>query len=88
MVATQSNFNACVGNKKPWRKFIDLRRGGYAAAGITEDSPYYTGCMSIITSNKLTEYDEFAIKHWGEGGNNNGTITGEWTNPFPWQQFR
>ncbi|MGC3164676.1 peptidase M23, partial [Enterococcus faecium] len=44
---------------------------------------YYTGCMSIITSNKLTEYDEFANKHWGEGGNNNGTITGERTNPFP-----
>ncbi|MBH1095825.1 glucosaminidase domain-containing protein, partial [Enterococcus faecium] len=83
MVATQSNFNACVGNKSPGASLLILGRGGYAAAGITEDSPYYTGCMSIITSNKLTEYDEFAIKHWGEGGNNNGTITGEWTNPFP-----
>lgn len=83
LVATQSNFNACVGNKSPGASLLILGRGGYAAAGITEDSPYYTGCMSIITSNKLTEYDEFAIKHWGEGGNNNGTITGEWTNPFP-----
>jgi hypothetical protein len=83
MVATQSNFNACVGNKSPGASLLILGRGGYAAAGITEDSPYYTGCMSIITSNKLTEYDEFAIKHWGEGGNDNGTITGEWTNPFP-----
>ncbi|HGF7575073.1 TPA: glucosaminidase domain-containing protein [Enterococcus hirae] len=85
MVATQSNFNACVGNKSPGASLLILGRGGYAAAGITEDSPYYTGCMSIITSNKLTEYDEFAMKHWGEGGNDNdnGTITGEWTNPFP-----
>ena len=72
-----------VGNKSPGASLLILGRGGYAAAGITEDSPYYTGCMSIITSNKLTEYDEFAIKHWGEGGNDNGTITGEWTNPFP-----
>lgn len=85
MVATQSNFNACVGNKSPGASLLILGRGGYAAAGITEDSPYYTGCMSIITSNKLTEYDEFAMKHWGEGGNDNdnGTITGEWTNLFP-----
>lgn len=83
MVATQSNFNACVGNKSPGASLLILGRGGYAAAGITEDSAYYKNCMSIINSNQLTEYDEFAIKHWGEGGNNNGPITGEWTNPFP-----
>lgn len=83
MVATQSNFNACVGNKSPEASLLILGRGGYAAAGITESSPYFTGCLSIITANKLKEYDDFAIKHWGEGGNNNGTITGEWTNPFP-----
>lgn len=83
MVATQSNFNACVGNKSPGADLLILGRGGYAAAGITEDSAYYQGCMSIIESNHLTEYDEFAIKHWGEGNSSNGTITGEWTNPFP-----
>ncbi|EPI04430.1 peptidase, M23 family [Enterococcus faecalis 13-SD-W-01] len=83
MVATQSNFNACVGNKSPGADLLVLGRGGYAAAGIIESSPYYIGAMNIITSNKLTEYDEFAIKHWGEGNNDNGTITGEWTNPFP-----
>ncbi|EGP5080648.1 glucosaminidase domain-containing protein [Enterococcus faecium] len=83
MVATQSNFNACVGNKSPAADLLILGRGGYAAAGITEDSPYFSGCMSIISSNKLTEYDMFAIKHWGEGGNSGGPITGEWTNPFP-----
>lgn len=83
MVATQSNFNACVGNKSSEAILLILGRGGYAAAGITEDSAYYKNCMSIINTNQLTEYDEFAIKHWGEGGNNNGPITGEWTNPFP-----
>lgn len=83
MVATQSNFNACVGNKSPGADLLILGRGGYAAAGITEDSPYFSGCMSIISSNKLIEYDTFAIKHWGEGGNSGEPITGEWTNPFP-----
>ncbi|HGF8032051.1 TPA: peptidase M23, partial [Enterococcus faecium] len=57
--------------------------GGYAAAGITEDSAYYKNCMSIINTNKLMEYDEFAIKHWREGGGTGGTITGSWGNPFP-----
>jgi murein DD-endopeptidase MepM/ murein hydrolase activator NlpD len=83
MVATQSNFNACVGNKSPGASLLILGRGGYAAAGITEDSAYYKNCMSIINTNKLMEYDEFAIKHWREGGGTGGTITGSWGNPFP-----
>ncbi|MDT6259921.1 M23 family metallopeptidase, partial [Enterococcus faecium] len=48
-----------------------------------EDSAYYKNCMSIINTNKLMEYDEFAIKHWREGGGTGGTITGSWGNPFP-----
>ena len=63
MVASQSNFNQCVGNKDPGSCLLILGRGGYAAAGITEGSPYYRGAMSIITSYNLTEYDTFAIKH-------------------------
>lgn len=76
MVATQSNFNACVGNKSPGECLLILGRGGYAAAGITESSDYYRGCMSIIESNKLVEtYDSFAIKHWDNqvaGGSTSG----------------
>lgn len=64
MVASQSNFNQCVGNKDPGSCLLILGRGGYAAAGITEGSPYYQGAMSIIKSYNLTEYDAFAIKHW------------------------
>lgn len=65
MVAKQSNFNACVGNKDPGACLLILGRGGYAAAGITELSPYYQGCISIINSNKLVEkYDSFAISKW------------------------
>lgn len=73
MVATQSNFNASVGNKSPGECLLILGRGGYAAAGITESSDYYQGCLSIIQSNKLVEtYDSFAINHWQDrvpGGN-------------------
>lgn len=80
MVAKQKNFNQCVGNKDPGACLLILGRGGYAAAGITESSPYYSGCMAIIRANKLTEYDEFAIKHWdsyknqssGNKGNSKG----------------
>ncbi|MGL9811006.1 hypothetical protein EB54_02727 [Enterococcus gallinarum] len=64
MVASQSNFNQCVGNNDPGSCLLILGRGGYAAAGITEGSPYYQGAMSIIKSYNLTEYDAFAIKHW------------------------
>lgn len=65
MVASQSNFNACVGNKDSGACLLTLGRGGYAAAGITEFSPYFQSCMSIITSNNLIErYDSFAINKW------------------------
>lgn len=68
MLASQNNFNASVGNEKPDEVLLILGRGGYAAAGITESSPYFTGAMGIIDSNKLTEYDEFAIERWGSTG--------------------
>ncbi|WP_239660968.1 glucosaminidase domain-containing protein [Enterococcus faecalis] len=64
MVASQSNFNASVGNKSPGEVLLILGRGGYAAAGITESSPYFTGAMGIIQSNNLTQYDEFAMSKW------------------------
>lgn len=64
MVASQNNFNACVGNKNPAECLLILGRGGYAAAGITENSPYFTGAMGIIESNNLTQYDAFAISQW------------------------
>ena len=87
MVASQSNFNACVGNKNPSECLLVLGRGGYAAAGIDVSSPYFTGCMSIIESNNLTQYDDFAIKNWKEFGGNNGisggTVGGGWGWPFP-----
>lgn len=80
MIATQSNFNASVGKKNPGEVLLILGRGGYAEAGITETSAYYTGCMSIIKSNKLVEtYDEFAIKRWQDsvpGGSTNGSTPG------------
>lgn len=67
MVAKQSNFNACVGNKSPGECLLILGRGGYAAAGITETSPYYTNCLAIIQSNRLSEqYDQVAISRWLE----------------------
>lgn len=77
MIATQSNFKMAVGKKSPGPVLLDLGRGGYAEAGITEDSPYYINCMSIIASNQWVEkYDKFAIAHWkdsefnfGSGGN-------------------
>lgn len=84
MVATQDNFKMAVGKKDPGSVLLDLGRGGYAAAGITESSPYYTNCMSIIQSNQwVAKYDKFAIAHWkdsdfnfGNGGNSgNGTIS-------------
>lgn len=56
--------------------------GGYVVLGIIEDSLYYIGCMLIIIFNKLIEYDEFVMKYWGEGGNDNGIIIGEWMNLF------
>lgn len=84
MVASQSNFNACVGNKSPSECLLILGRGGYAAAGITMNSPYFTGAMSIIKSNNLTQYDDFAIKNWKEfGGNTGGSVGGGWGWPFP-----
>lgn len=65
MVASQSNFNACVGNKSPSSCLLILGRGGYAAAGITEVSPYFVGCMAIINSNDLVNrYDSFATSKW------------------------
>lgn len=65
MVATQNNFNACVSNKSPSQCLLILGRGGYAAAGITETSPYFVNCMNIINNNKLVEkYDQFAIERW------------------------
>ncbi|EMF0094440.1 glucosaminidase domain-containing protein [Enterococcus hirae] len=88
MVSTQSNFNACVGNKDPRQCLLILGRGGYAAAGITEGSAYYQGAMGIINSYHLTEYDEFAIKKWGSisstySGGSTGSLGGGWYNPFP-----
>lgn len=87
MVASQTNFNACVGNKSPDECLLTLGRGGYAAAGISINSPYFTGCMSIIKSNNLTQYDAFVIKNWKEFGTNNkisgGTVGGGWGWPFP-----
>lgn len=64
MVVSQSNFKACMGNKSPSECLLILGRGGYAAAGIDENSAYFKGAMSIIESNKLTEYDDFAISKW------------------------
>lgn len=69
MIASQSNFNASVGLKSPSESLLILGRGGYASAGITESSPYFTGAMSIINSNKFTDYDEFAIKRWNSYSN-------------------
>ncbi len=65
MVASQSNFNASVGNQSPSESLLILGRGGYAAAGIDEDSEYFKAAMNIISTNKLTEYDTFAIEKWG-----------------------
>lgn len=64
MVASQQNFNASVGNKSPNEVLLILGRGGYAAAGINETSPYFTGAMGIIQSNNLTQYDNFAVQRW------------------------
>ncbi|MGM0207237.1 hypothetical protein IGI96_001748 [Enterococcus sp. DIV0421] len=77
MVATQSNFNQCVGNKDPGSCLLILGRGGYAAAGITEGSAYYQGAMSIIKSYHLTEYDDFAIKYWNTLPTNNTAVAGK-----------
>ncbi|EMG1503093.1 glucosaminidase domain-containing protein [Enterococcus mundtii] len=84
MVYSQSNFNACVGNKSPSECLLILGRGGYATAGISESSPYFTGCMSIIQSNNLTQYDDFAIQKWKDfGSNTSGSVGGGWGWPFP-----
>lgn len=64
MVAKQSNFNACVGNQNPSECLLILGKGGYAASGITEASPYFTFAMDIIKANNLTQYDAFAIERW------------------------
>lgn len=84
MLASQSNFNESVGNKDPGSVLLILGSGGYAAAGITQSSPYYTNCMTIIHSNNLVNtYDSFAISHWKDkvaGGDtskkNNGSVAG------------
>ncbi len=64
MLASQSNFNQSVANKKPSEVLLILGRGGYADAGITESSPYFTGAMAIIDSNNLLDYDKVAIPKW------------------------
>lgn len=64
MIASQDNFNKAVDNKNPGEVLLILGKGGYASAGITESSPYYTGAMGIIKSNDFTKYDDFAIKNW------------------------
>lgn len=79
MVASQKNFNACVRNTSPSECLLILGRGGYAAAGITEDSTYFTSCMSIINNNKLTNYDEFAKKKWQNQQSTTGNSTGKGT---------
>lgn len=91
MVASQSNFNKAVDNKNPGEVLLILGRGGYASAGITESSPYYTGAMGIIQSNNLTKYDAFAIKNWDKSkaitlGNiktlkGGGTLASSWNFP-------
>ncbi|GMA08268.1 lysozyme [Tetragenococcus halophilus subsp. flandriensis] len=91
MLASQDNFNASVGEKDPGKVLLILGRGGYAAAGITKSSPYYTGAMGIIDDNKLKEYDKTAMKQWGSSSDLNGSgnsksdkvYDGEWTNPLP-----
>lgn len=64
MVASQSNFNASVGLKNPSESLLILGRGGYAAAGITENSPYHSTAMNFIQENNWQEYDNFAISKW------------------------
>lgn len=64
MLASQSNFYQSVANENPKEVLLILGRGGYAAAGITESSPYLTGAMGIIESNKLGDYDKLAIPKW------------------------
>src|SRR5699024_1849662 len=60
----QSNFNQSVANQSPSEVLLILGRGGYAASGITESSPYFTGAMAIIDSNNLLDYDKVAIPKW------------------------
>lgn len=76
MVASQSNFNQSVGNKSPSEVLLILGRGGYAASGITESSPYFTAAMAIIENNNLTKYDDFAIKRWQSIPASNSTPPG------------
>lgn len=76
MVASQSNFNQSVGNKSPSEVLLILGRGGYAASGITESSPYFTAAMAIIENNNLTKYDDFAIKRWQSTPASNSTVSG------------
>lgn len=76
MVASQSNFNQSVGNKSPSEVLLILGRGGYAASGITESSPYFTAAMAIIENNNLTQYDDFAIKRWQSMPASNSTTSG------------
>nr|WP_231414739.1 glucosaminidase domain-containing protein [Enterococcus faecalis] len=87
MVASQENFNDSVGNKNPDEVLLTLGRGGYAAAGITKSSPYFTGAMSIIKNNNFLSYDGSAIQKWnsnkGTDSSNRENFDGEWVNPIP-----
>lgn len=79
MLASQSNFNKSVANQNTGDVLLILGRGGYAASGITESSPYFKGAMAIIESNNLLDYDEVAIPKWessslvASGGNPSGS---------------
>lgn len=64
MLASQDNFSDSVGNKSPDDVLLTLGEGGYAAAGITKSSPYFTGAMGIIEDNDLKGYDKPAIEKW------------------------
>lgn len=84
MVSKQDNFNKCVSNKDPGSCLLILGRGGYAASGITESSPYYTTAMNYIKKKNLVEkYDNFAIKKWGEYKPKDIQTNGKWSWPFP-----
>ncbi|MEL5938198.1 glucosaminidase domain-containing protein [Tetragenococcus halophilus] len=88
MLASQDNFNASVGEKDPGKVLLTLGKGGYAAAGITKSSPYFTGAMGIIEDNDFEEYDETAVKKWNSEKSSGDSKSekvykGEWANPLP-----
>lgn len=88
MLASQSNFSASVGEKDPEKVLLTLGKGGYAAAGITKNSLYFTGAMGIIKDNQFDKYDKTAVKKWGSGKGSSDkksdkVYKGDWTNPFP-----